>query len=101
MVRANGGFRTRLNHDCHDVGMIAMISPLLWIQACAGMTYSALGMTVWGIPLAPLRSAKGGDSSLRFGMTAGIPRSHRFACSRPLTQAKGAYVTSGFRLSSE
>ena len=28
-------------------------------------------MSDGGIPLAPLRSAKGGDSSLRFGMTGG------------------------------
>ncbi len=58
MVRANGGFRTGLNHDCHDVGMIAMISPPLWIQACAGMAYSALGMT--GHPRSPLKLCEGG-----------------------------------------
>ncbi len=33
-----------------------------------GRFLAVLGMTL-GIPLAPLRFAKGGDSSLRFGMT--------------------------------
>ena len=53
-----------LNHDCHDFEMIAMMLPRPYIPLDSRLRENDGGLDV-GIPLAPLRFAKGGGSSLR------------------------------------